>query len=69
MTSPIRERMDSVKTKVWCRYAPPPASAETFLAPVAGSGVLESVEVADGSTPDQGDLKFAGYLVRLDVDR
>jgi hypothetical protein len=53
---------------VRCRYAPLPDEAETQFAPVAGSGTLDAIRSVDGWTPDQGDLKFAGYLVQLEVE-
>lgn len=50
---------------VHCRYAPVPGHAKTHRFPVAGSGVVSAVRSATGWTPDRGELKFAGYLVRL----
>ena len=54
---------------VRCRYAPLPDEAETHLAPVAGSGTLDAVRSADGWTPDRRGLRFAGYLVQLEVEQ
>jgi hypothetical protein len=39
---------------VHCRYPPEPASTERT-----------KVSIADGRIQDRGDLRFAGYLVRL----
>jgi hypothetical protein len=54
---------------VRCRYAPLPDEAETQFAPVARSGTLDAIRSADGWTPDRGDLKFAAYLVQLEVEQ
>jgi hypothetical protein len=55
----------SIKT-VHCRYAPDPDSAPRTLYPVPSSGIATDVRRADGLTPDQDGLRFAGYLVHLD---
>jgi hypothetical protein len=49
---------------VHCRYNPPEGHDRTRY-PAEGSGTLTVVTSADGWTPDRGELKFVGYLVRL----
>jgi hypothetical protein len=52
---------------VHCRYGPQPGGDPRMHYPISGSGVITDVRSADGWTPDQGELRFAGYLVRLEV--
>lgn len=54
---------------VHCQFAPLPDGAERMLHPVPGSGAVSSLDAADGWTPDRGDLKFVGYVVRLSPAR
>ena len=49
-----------------CRYAPAVADDRT-LVPVAGSVRLRDVTRADGWENEEGDLRFNGYLVTLEV--
>lgn len=53
---------------VHCRYAPPPDGDAPVLHPVAGSATRTALPSADGWTPDEGDRRFVGYLVRLALD-
>ena len=50
---------------VHCRYAPRLDGPERMFHLVPGSGVVSAVDCADGWTPSRGELKFAGYIVRL----
>ncbi|MFG1925415.1 DUF6578 domain-containing protein [Cryptosporangium sp. NPDC048952] len=50
------------------RYAPKPGDDPRARYVVPGSGVVTTIESADGWTPDQGELSFAGYIVDLDVE-
>lgn len=53
---------------VHCRYAPKPGADPRALYPVPGSGIVSDIESADGWTPDQGDARFVGYLVELELE-
>lgn len=50
---------------VHCRYAVPTGAQTQAGYPVHGSGVLTPTDSATGWTPNTGDLRFVGYLVRL----
>ena len=51
---------------VRCRYEADPKQPRAGLYPVKGSGVMMTVESADGSDPDDDDAKFVGYLITLE---
>jgi len=55
----------SAITAIHHRYAPKPGEDARTLYPVPGSAALSAITSADGWTPDDGDLRFVGYLVRL----
>jgi len=59
-------RVVSIRS-AFCRYASAP-SDDRMLLPVQGSAVLHEVSRADGWENASGDLRFNGYLVRLDVN-
>ena len=52
---------------VHCRYARGPGADSRARYPVPGSGAVSDIESADGWTPDQGDARFVGYLVELEL--
>lgn len=58
--------VSSIET-VHCRYAPQAEGDPRSLYPVAGSAVIARVWSADGWTPDKGELRFVGYVVRLEL--
>jgi hypothetical protein len=63
-TEPTRGAVKRILA-VHCRFAARPDSGSLTAYPVSGSGTWTDLESADGWTPDRGDERFLGYLVRL----